>query len=394
MVIIILFLLLPPIFLSIIDSLLRLIYIIVPFIFLKSTDSYTNKPQKIFYLIVACNEEKVIGESIKILLQSIPSNENHEVAILCDHCTDKTAEIATSLGVKIFFREDGATGKGPALTWFVNNHQEALIGMDIVVVLDADSKVGKNISENLQQVFKPGVSVVQVFVNSMGIDGYSFTTLASYSELLSQYIDDTARSIMKWSVPLRGTGMAFRPELFRIVCANLITQVDDIELSIILERMKVRVHFDMASTVFDPKTPNVRGLARQRGRWLKGQRKIFSTMRFELLDLLGSGLGAWSLVQALLFKPKTALTIIKFTLLFIILASLSHSGILGYLLSTLVGISIFIDLFYYLYGLRFVQQPNKYLSALLHSPVYLLLWFAGWAYSILPGQGWLRGRDW
>ena len=288
---------------------------------------------------------------------------------------------------------DGLSGKGQALSWLVANYAQEIANVDIIIVLDADSLVDSHFGDNIRKAFLPGVDVVQSQVCPTHTKDHTLTLLASYSEALSQHIDDLARQRLKWPVPLRGTGMAFRPEIFRTIGRNLQTQVEDIEISVLLADMGILVHFSPDCLVFDPKASKMLGLARQRGRWLKGQRHILWVLKKDLWNLFSSRLAEWSLIQALLFKPKTLLVLIKlFLFLFAVLIPFLPLVLSQLLIGSLI-LSFTVDILYYSYGLCLVAQPIKYLLALLRAPIYLLLWLAGWVYSILPGQGWLRGRD-
>lgn len=382
-----------PIVIVFIDSALRLFYIVAAKFYKKTTARFGDDNHKrVYYLIVACNEEKVMEKTLTALFRAIKITSTGEVGVICDHCTDNTGNIVNSFMAQAFIRNDGSFGKGPALSWFIEKHANIFADIDIVVILDADTLVEEHFCENVQRAFRPGVDVIQAFVKSTNGHGYPFTTLASFSELLSQYIDDNARAYMNWSVPLRGTGMAFRPQLFCTVCTNLKTQVDDIEISIRLARLGVGVFFDPDTIVFDPKASRMLGLARQRGRWLKGQRQILFEFNNDLWSLFRTGFAEWSLIQALLFKPKTLLIFIKVILFLLAILAPFLSKFLNNLFIMSLLLSFAIDLLYYSYGLNLVSPKKKYLSALLRSPIYLILWIAGWCYSLMPGQRWLRSR--
>ena len=383
-----------PFLLAIMDSALRLIYIlaqkIVPE---KSAKNQATYSLKIFYLILACNEEKVIGETLARLNQVLNSTIGSRAGVLCDHCTDQTGLIAQINQVPTFIRHVGKTGKGPALSWFAQTKLLELKDFDVIVILDADTLIDVDFHQNIQKPFSVGAKVVQAFIQPVFTTPSPAILLASYSELLSQYIDDQARMKLGWSIPLRGTGMAFCVPIFIQICQDLGTQVEDIEISLLLDTNKVKVSFEPSAIVYDAKSAQLLGLARQRGRWLKGQREVVQAMGGNIWRIIGSGMSGLSLIQALLLKPKTSLMLIKFSLLFVAIFALPFPPVFHLALITGLVISLTIDFIYFFSGLSLVAQPRKYLSALLRSPIFLLVWLAGWLYSILPGQGWLRGRD-
>ena len=376
-----------------VDSFFRLLYLIIRVSYTAPEHSSSDFHARLLFLVIAHNEEGVIDNTIHVLLQGAAHDPETQIVLLCDHCSDRTSETGTLAGIRVVSRVDGLPGKGQAISWFVANYAQEIADVDIIIVLDADSLVDGRFAENIRKAFVPGVDVVQSQVCPTHIEDHTLTLLASYSELLSQHIDDFARQRLKWPAPLRGTGMAFRPEIFRKIGRNLQTQVEDIEISILLAEMGILVRFSPSCLVFDPKASKMLGLARQRGRWLKGQRHVLWALKKDLWNLFRSGLAEWSLIQALLFKPKTLLVLIKISLFLFVLVIPLLPPVFNKLLIASLILSFAVDFSYYFYGLRLVAQSPKYLSALLRSPIYLFLWLAGWVYSILPGQGWLRVRD-
>lgn len=345
----------------------------------------------VLYLFVANNEQKVIGESIKRVQQVAGLAPIDSIAVIADHCIDQTVDIAKQAGVKVYQRTDGNPGKSEALSWFASEIVKQ-IEADIIVVLDADTLVGEKFSEKIKSAFEKKVDVVQVFVHPIPSSKSSLSLLAAYSELLSQKIDDEARLWLGWPVPLRGTGMSFRKELFYKVCCGINTQVDDIELSLLLMEMGVTVHYCPQAEILDPKTNNILGLARQRGRWLKGQRYIWNAQRLNFVKLSKLILPSWSLVQSLMLKPKTALVFVKIILVGVLM-SMSYKGVGYQIVLFLNGVCILVDFLYYLTGLRYVSNHLKILLAMVSAPLFLILWIISWGFSIFPGQGWLRARD-
>ncbi len=393
-ILVIYFLLFLPLLLVLFDSICRFLFLIFAHLSKREDvqNSLQNSGLKLLILIVARNEESVIGNTILQIRHQANTDNLVTVAVLADHCSDKTTQIATDMGAKVYLRQVGIPGKAQALSWFVNEGKDALANADVITIFDADTLIGEEFCKKIRMAFVPGVEVVQGFVNPFSKDGFPLTTLASFSEILSQKIDDTARSRLHWSVPLRGTGMAFRSEIFCQVCQKLGTQVDDIELSVCLAELNVYVHFFPEAEIVDPKSDAFLGLAKQRGRWLKGQRQIWGIKQRDILKLLRSGLTNWSLVLAMLIKPKTALAFIKIILLIILLMMFVDNSLYQWILALVLG-SILIDMAYYISGLRYVTNITKYSIALISAPLFLVLWIISWGFSLSPWQGWLRARE-
>jgi cellulose synthase/poly-beta-1,6-N-acetylglucosamine synthase-like glycosyltransferase len=346
---------------------------------------------KLLVLIAAHNEESGIGATLERIRDQVGPAHSTTIVVLADHCSDQTAAIANESGASVYVRTDGPEGKGPAFSWFVQEGQPLLVQTDIVAVLDADTLVDSEFCNRIRGAFRPGVDAVQGFVNPLCRDGFPMATLVSYSEILAQRIDDTARARLNWSVPLRGTGMAFRTEAYCQACKGLETQVDDIELSVRLAEAGLQVHFNPSVIVRDPKSNSLIGLARQRARWLRGQRQIWREQWTTIVRLLRAGPPSWSLIHALLLKPKTALGFIKAVLIGILALWPFHDSVHGVVLFAVLG-TVLVDLGYYISGLAYVSPKGKYVAALAGSPLLMALWGISWIYSVTPAPGWLRAR--
>jgi len=383
-----------PLILVILDSSYRLLFLAVIHLPARKGrhPSGANEKLRLLILLVAHNEQRTIERTLSIIKTQTDGDGLSRVLVLADHCSDDTAAITTGMAIGVCRRDEGLPGKAQALSWLASEAADQMLASDVVVVLDADSLVQDSFCQAIRDAFEPEIDAVQSFVNPISANGFPLTTLVSFSEILAGKIDDAARSRLGWSVPLRGTGMAFRTSTFIEACQHLGTQVDDIELSVRLAELGVRVRLQARAVVGDPKAERVLGLARQRGRWLKGQRQVWRTKGRSIGRLLAAGPQNWSLIQAMLLKPKTAVMTMRLGLLAAFWAWPFPSSTIHDVLVVAVAASLLVDLLYYLVGLQFVDEASRYLLSLLASPLLLVLWVISWAYSLLPTREWLRAQ--
>ncbi len=108
-------------------------------------------------IIPAYNEEKLIGKTIRSIFDSNFSG-TFEVIVVCNGCTDKTAEIALASGAKVL----QAPSKGTA---DASNYGAGKSLAGILAFLDADTIVSKNllseVMEAIQKGFVGGRTVVR-----------------------------------------------------------------------------------------------------------------------------------------------------------------------------------------------------------------------------------------
>ncbi|MBI5713141.1 MAG: glycosyltransferase [Chloroflexi bacterium] len=367
---------------------------------------------KITALIPAHNEEEVIAHTIANLRAANPDS----IIVIADGCADSTAQRAEASGAIVFQRNALQTsevlGKGGALRWLFSTD---LAGLEdprgLFVIFDADSTVTPNFFAEVRRVFEGGVQAAQSFVAPIIPDAslrvfekqsqseteiasqrtlaMTVPTLAAYSEILSQVFDDDVRSRLGWSVPLRGTGMAFRVELLRELLPHVHTRTEDIELSLLLAQRGVRVKFLRDAVVYDPKPRDAARVSRQRARWLQGQMQVWRSYWKMILHLLLRGAEMGWLLSALLLKPKTFFIVLKFVVGVVSLFLPIH-----FLLKLLFAFPFIAEIFYYGFGLMFVpsQDRSRYASALLRAPLYVVVWAQSLITAMRERDGWLSVR--
>lgn len=390
-------LLLPPVLLLTFDSALRTLYLLfVP----RSARGREDHPiaategrgPRLAVLIAARDEADVIGMTVEYAQRKMGSSD--AIFVVADNCSDTTAEVATHADAHVYRRRGGAAGKGPALAWLVEVAHDELSRFDGLVVLDADTLVREDFFDALRQALTDGTDVAQGFVHPIGIEQSLVSTLAGYSELLSQYIDDAARSRLGWPVPLRGTGMVFRPGVFIDLTPALRTHVEDAELSLLLVARGVRAKFIPEAVILDPKPQDAARAAKQRARWLQSQREIWRCYWRDILHLLVRGdIGSKTLAFSLLFKPKALLFCLKIMFLALFLAIPVTPGWfrIGVIIS--LASAVLLDTTYYILGLAVVENPRFFAKALLAAPFYVVVWLRGMVIALLSREPWLRARD-
>ena len=101
-------------------------------------------------IIPAHNEEKYIARCIKSIKKSAKQFRGKtEIIVVCNRCTDKTAEIARNNGAKVIFNEDRSIAK-------VRNDGIAAASGKIIVTIDADNRMTKGTLSEVYKLLRTG----------------------------------------------------------------------------------------------------------------------------------------------------------------------------------------------------------------------------------------------
>jgi len=341
-------------------------------------------------LILAKDEALVLPATLHAVFDQIgPGCEVHVVA---DGCRDDTAKVARASAARVFERPArGPLGKGAALAWWLRRTHAHAPGTQIIVVLDADSRMFPGCLDALRMEIEQGSVAAQAQIVPAVESTSPIAALAALSEIADQVVGDAIRVRLRWPVRLRGTGMAFRRLTLEAFAPQLSTSIEDAELTVLMASRGLVPRWIRGARIEDPKPNSTQYAARQRARWLKGQLQLLAAQPRAVLATLGRGLPGWSLAASVFLRPKA------FSLpLFALAAMLSwkaSSGSLWYLLPALFfGAWTFVGAASMMVGLAWSPAFGRTLGALLLLPSYVVLWLISAGLALSTGDAWPRAR--
>ncbi len=341
------------------------------------------------FLICARNEAAIIAATLDNLRAADPPPD--VVMVLADHCADATADIAEQAGARVFRRESGqAENKGLALRWLFEQWPPALAQCQVIVIVDADSRVAPDFVAQARHAAMSGVRVGQCFVQPADLTTAPSAQLSAYSDSLTQAVEARFNQWWGWPVRLRGMGMLFEPQLLRELLPFVHTRsAEDIELGLLSVERGLKIHFVPQAVLYDPKPPDARRATRQRARWVTGLFQVWKDYAALIGRLALRGPHLWWWLQTMLFRPATLLITLK---------------ALAWALSLIfpappwarVGLGLWVsaDVLYYMAGLLLIPQPERwrYAQVLWRAPLYLVMWVVGLVLAWRTPHRWLSVR--
>ncbi len=231
-----------------------------------------HAPSQSFAILVAAhNEEKVIGPLLDNLRSLDYPQELYEVFVICDNCTDRTADVARTHGVQPMERFDQTNrGKGHAMDWMLNQLWRMDRQFDAVIVFDADNLVSRNFLSEMNTQLMNGSRVIQGYVDTK--NPYDSWVSLSYA-ITYWFINrmwQQARHNWGMSATLAGTGMCFETGLLKEMGWNATSLTEDVEFTARCISIGIYPSWASQAIVYDEKPITLYSSCRQRIRWMRG----------------------------------------------------------------------------------------------------------------------------
>ncbi|HDJ30477.1 MAG TPA: glycosyltransferase family 2 protein [bacterium] len=246
-----------------------------------------NFRPNIVALIPAYNEEKVIKETIESLKnQTYPVTE---IIVIDDKSQDRTREIAQEAGAKVITTPYNTGSKARAL-----NYGFSVCKAEIVIIMDADTKLAKDAVEKIIPYFSdPQVYVVGGRVLSWQHHSF-WAKVRSVQYMVAFGLVRPTQAFWNSLVIASGCFMAIRGELLRKIKALPEDTIsEDITLTWMahLEGKKVLFVPEAKSYTLDP--PNWYYYKHQTLRWARGYIQCLLRFRKRLSKKRGLWFFAW-----------------------------------------------------------------------------------------------------
>jgi cellulose synthase/poly-beta-1,6-N-acetylglucosamine synthase-like glycosyltransferase len=278
-----------------------------------------GRSPRIAVLVAARNEASVINTLLTALASQSLSRHCFEVLVVADGCSDQTAAIARRAGATVWERPMmPSSTKGEALAWLWSQLDPA--AWHGVVLFDADNAPDPECLAELTRALEGGAQVVQ----GLRIPGHGEAAGAAgwdgLGELCQQWIGAAGRARLGMSVPILGSGVAFRTGCFQWLLgrSHRMTLVEDADWMVELALAGIRVQWCPEARVRDCKTANWVALRSQRRRWLGGRVRLLQARGWALVwaGLRHGRFGAWDVLWQLLAPPRMVLALGVFGLAF------------------------------------------------------------------------------
>lgn len=298
---------------------------LAPRVVMAATRGAYAGPVTVTVLIPAHNEEASLPSTISSLLaQSRPPDR---VIVVADNCTDSTPAIARLAGVELFESTDNSHKKAGALNQVLTRLLPAQADNDVVMVMDADTRLDDGFIEAAITRFTADRALMAIGGLFYGEEGHGLLGQFQRNEYI-RYAREIRRRRGRVFV-LTGTASMFRPAALRAVAErrgksipgepglvyDTAALTEDNELTIALKSLGALMVSPAQCTVVTELMPGWRTLWSQRLRWQRGALENLGaygvtpqTARY-WLQQLGIGYGVIALSSYLLLIILVVLSV-------------------------------------------------------------------------------------
>lgn len=346
-------------------------------------------------LVAAHNEEAVVGALLQNLGGLDYPKELYEVFVICDNCTDRTAEIARAHGVHAMVRTaPDRRGKGHAIEWMLEELWAYGRPFDGVVILDADNLVSPNFLLEMNEKLSRGERVIQAYLETK--NPYDSWVSLSYA-LMYWYMNrvwQLARYQLGLPNVLGGTGICIETALLREIGWGAQSLTEDVEFTARCVERGIYPTWAHEAIVYDEKPITLWSSMRQRLRWMQGH--VFCARRyFWRLVILAFKQRSWARLDAALYLFQPFRFLLYIVYIFMLYAQVATS-----LIDRMGVTRLLPDAFWTTVGLLlFLQTPlvlwierKSWKAFLGYIPyqLFLLTWMpvTVWAFFTSNNQTW------
>ncbi len=243
----------------------------------KTKDYQDHDPESRFLVLVpAHNEERVIGDIIENLQGMDYPRELYDFYIIADNCTDRTAEVARSLGAQVIETHkdgpNGATGKPIALRKALNMLGDYARKYDLMMVFDADNLIDRNMFRevNSQYLDQGRPDLIQCYLGCKNKDGIiPWYYYISYTE--TNRFFQLAKHRLGLNCAIGGTGFAVSTDYLKARGGwTSMSLTEDLEIQVEATLEGRRILWNHNVRVYDEKPTKLRASIRQKIRWGQG----------------------------------------------------------------------------------------------------------------------------
>lgn len=230
-------------------------------------------------LVPAHNEEAVIEQTLKSVMPQLSTHDR--LLVVADNCTDKTAEVAKTIGAEVIVRSDSIRrGKGFALAHGVAHLNQA--PTDVLLICDADAiMVGGSLEKLARTADELHQPVQAKYLLKADWTKSAKTRVSAFAFLVKNFVRPSGLQRLGGSCLLTGTGMAFPWALIKDASFGGDNLVEDMQLGIDLAIAGAGPVLCAEALVYSESAPDTAAVE-QRTRWEHGHLNTIRTQSVRL----------------------------------------------------------------------------------------------------------------
>lgn len=289
-----------------------------------------EKLHRFAIFIAAHNEEAVIGNLVRSLLEQDYPHDLIDVFVVCDACTDNTHAQAQRAGAHVWDRHDLARkGKSWVMDYgFRRIQQEYGDRFDAFIIFDADNIAAPDYVRQMNDAYDAGYLVATSYRNSKNFD--SSWVSASYAIWFmreARFLNN-ARMMAHTSAAISGAGWMVAASVIRGMQGwDFHTLTEDLQFSTFCCTQGIQIAY-VPAEFFDEQPITFHDSWVQRLRWIKGNYQVFFSYGRDLFrGVAHAHFAAYDMMMAL--APSAILTVLAVFIngSYLIVGSLSHGFI-------------------------------------------------------------------
>jgi cellulose synthase/poly-beta-1,6-N-acetylglucosamine synthase-like glycosyltransferase len=233
---------------------------------------HTQNYHKYAILIPARNEEKVIGNLLDSISRQDYPADLITVFVVADNCTDNTALISRDKEAVVYERFDEKNRtKGYALQFLFENIRRdyGIDAFEGYFIFDADNLLKVDYISRMNDAFDSGVKIITSYRNTKNFDDNWVSSIYALHWLRSVRARHRARSILRLSTNIQGTGFLFSNELVKDGW-KWTSLTEDRAFTADAVAMGYEISYNDEAMFFDEQPTSLKISLRQRLRWSRG----------------------------------------------------------------------------------------------------------------------------
>ena len=270
----------------------------------KKTYPHSDKKGKIAYIIPACNEESVIFNTVKSIIdkQNYP-RDLFDVYVIANNCQDNTAKLAKKAGAIVWIYDD-PNPKHHIAAYPLKYGFDKIMAMekyDMIIRIDADNHINDDFSKLMNDAYQSGVDFARPYEGALNAKQNFYTKACTLFYTFDSRYGSRVRERLNIAAHINGSGSMMSTKMLK-ACGgyNTLTITEDAEFNFdrMLEGYKGHyvedaiIYEDMPSSFEDTKNRNKRiysgSMKLLKSKLLLMLGKFFTTGRISYLEMFMS----------------------------------------------------------------------------------------------------------